>query len=97
MRRAVSPSGASHQGAEGPAFEVRQTLRQDLTRTSKAKGHSQVYDSSAALRFEVPGRVCGRWCRNFKSAARVPRFRSSSDIAARPDTNFESKGALASL
>src|SRR5262245_39024636 len=25
------------------------------------------------LRFEVPGRVCGRWCRNFKSAALAVR------------------------
>src|SRR5215471_2186392 len=27
------------------------------------------FDSSAAFRFEVPGRDCGKWCRNFKSAA----------------------------
>src|SRR5215216_3541299 len=40
-----------------------------LTRTSEAKGHQQVYDPSAAFRFEVPARVCGRRCRNFKSAA----------------------------
>src|SRR5262249_59616423 len=29
----------------------------------------QVYASSAACRFEVPIRACGRHCRNFKSAA----------------------------
>src|SRR5215813_604581 len=35
----------------------------------EAKGHQQVYDASAAFRFEVPKRGCRGWCRNFKSAA----------------------------
>src|SRR5215510_12849866 len=34
-------------------------------------GHWQVYGSSAAFRFEVSKRACGRCCRNFKSAALV--------------------------
>src|SRR5262249_9108569 len=47
------------------------------TRTSEAKGHWQAYGSSAAFRFEVPKRACGRRCRNFKSAAlAAPRSES---------------------
>src|SRR5258706_10065651 len=34
---------------------------------------SQLYDSSAAFRFEVPKQACRRWCRNFKSVALGPR------------------------
>src|SRR5437763_2937721 len=57
-----------------PASEVRDTSLHPLARTPEAKGHYQAYDSSAAFRFEVPDRVGGRWCRNFKSAALGPRF-----------------------
>src|SRR5215218_7950953 len=54
-------------GARLPKLVIpRSTL---LTRTSEAKGHQRHYDSSAASRFEVPKRGCGRRCRNFKSAA----------------------------
>jgi hypothetical protein len=52
-----------------PASEVREPSRQPPTRTSEAKGHLQVNESSAAFRFEVPKRVCSKRCRNFKSAA----------------------------
>src|SRR5262249_49108412 len=52
-----------------PVSEVRDTPQRALTRTSETKGHQPLYDSSAAFRFEVPNRVCCRWCRNFKSAA----------------------------
>src|SRR5947209_20217344 len=55
-----------------PASEVRETLLNPLTRTSEAKGHWQVYDRSAAFRFEVPTRACGGRFRNFKSAALLP-------------------------
>src|SRR6266571_1268755 len=55
--------------AKCPASEARDTSRQPLTRASEAGGHWQLCDSSAAFRFEVPNRVCCRWCRNFKSAA----------------------------
>src|SRR5262249_52481026 len=51
------------------ASEVRESSRQSLTRTSEAKEHYQLHDSSAAFRFEVPDRVCRDCCRNFKSAA----------------------------
>src|SRR6266508_6234930 len=34
-----------------------------------SKGALATYDSSAAFRFEVPKRVCGKSCRSFKSAA----------------------------
>jgi hypothetical protein len=43
-----------------PASEVRDTSQHALTRTSEAKGHSLVFDSSAAYRFEVPERACRR-------------------------------------
>src|SRR5258705_4951104 len=52
-----------------PVSEVRDTSQHALTRTSETKGHWQLSDSSAAFRFEVPNRVCCKWCRNFKSAA----------------------------
>src|SRR5947207_2022790 len=42
-------------------------------------GHQQVYGSRAAFRFEVPTRVCGKRCRNFKSAAPASR-RASMDV-----------------
>src|SRR5262249_23350841 len=42
------------------------TLRHELR---KHRGTSKAFYSSAALRFEVPDRACGRWRRNFKSAA----------------------------
>src|SRR5262245_31475003 len=54
-----------------PVSEVRDTPQHTLTRTSETKGHQQLFYSSAAFRFEVPNRVCCRWCRNFKSAALV--------------------------
>src|SRR5262245_12475485 len=40
-------------------------------RTSGSKGHEEIYDPSAAFRFEVPGRACRNRCRNFKSGALV--------------------------
>src|SRR5436309_15541463 len=52
-----------------PFPKVRDTSQHTLTRPSETKGHWQLYDSSAAFRFEVPNRVCCRRCRNFKSAA----------------------------
>src|SRR5262249_49124660 len=75
---AVSPWGGARawlQSIAGPSWcpaaEVRDTWLHARTRTSEAKGHQQVYGSSAAFRFEVPIRACGRRCRNFKSAALV--------------------------
>src|SRR6266581_6293557 len=65
-----------------PVSEVRDTLQHALTRTSETKGHSQLYGSSAAFRFEVPNRVCCGWCRNLKSAALgrpQSGFRATSD------------------
>src|SRR5262245_14299436 len=52
-----------------PASEVRDASPQIPDTNVGSKGALEVYDSSAAFRFEVPGRVCGRRCRNFKSAA----------------------------
>src|SRR6266567_571125 len=46
--------------ASCPASELRDTSRQPPTRTSEAKGHSLVFDSSAAYRLEVPERA---YCR----------------------------------
>src|SRR5262249_37167597 len=48
-------------GGEGrrcPVSEVRNSAQHPLILTSETKGHQQLYDSSAASRFEVPIRVC---------------------------------------
>src|SRR4030088_1741175 len=63
--------GACFSGScsECPASEVRDTSQQPLRRTSEAKGHSLVFDSSAAYRLEVPERACCGRRRDFQSAA----------------------------
>src|SRR5262249_56598157 len=49
-----------------------------------SKGALAVYGSSAAFRFEVPKRACGRWCRNFKSAALERSPRRDTALAGSP-------------
>src|SRR5882757_6804785 len=65
----MQPAFGGKSRRQRPVSEVRDTPQHALTRTSETKGHLQHYDSSAAFRFEVPNRVCCRWCRSFKSAA----------------------------
>src|SRR5215510_4392740 len=52
------------------------------------------YGSSAAFRFEVPTRACGRWCRNFKSAALGSRREASvsGPMHSRRDTELQLLG-----
>src|SRR5215211_2643723 len=63
----------------------------------KQRGTKQVYGSSAAFRFEVPKRVCGRRCRNFKSAALERRVGSHASrdvspfIEARADSDVQTR------
>src|SRR5262245_31338544 len=71
-----------------PASEVRHTSPHPFARTSEAKGHQLLYDSSAAFRFEVPNRVCRECCRNFKSAALVHLLHINSDGAAAGEPNL---------
>src|SRR5229473_878243 len=62
-----------------PASEVRNTSRHALVRTSEAKRHWQVNDSSAVYRFEVPEGGCCKRCRNFKSTALGVKGRASAE------------------
>src|SRR5215211_4949143 len=62
----VVPCGA-------PLSEACDTWQPPLTQALEAKGHRQVYGSSAAFDLEFLKRGCGRRFRNFKSAALVPR------------------------
>src|SRR5262245_66537910 len=50
--------------ASFPKFVIH--LSNLLHEPSETRGHQQLYDSSAAFRFEVPNRACRRLCRNFK-------------------------------
>src|SRR5215211_6785103 len=78
-----------------PKFVIHRST--PLTRTSEAKGHLQVYGSSAAFRFEVPKRACGRRCKNFKSAALERRVGSHASrdvsplIEARADSDVQTR------
>src|ERR1700733_7701251 len=53
-------------GAHFPKFVRHRSAH--LHELRKVMGTNKLIDSSTAYRFEVPGRDCGSWCRDFRSA-----------------------------